>query len=516
MSSQQAQNRYPFQQRQEDRSINQFRDRMHEFGWLPERAERDVGEDLIVRILTNSQPVGIPFYAQLKSVIDLLDRKKGNSLVYRLEVADLLRWESSSVPVVLFVWDIILREGKWATIRSLIQLLDKRNPQWRKQKTITVHLPWGNTTADEGLRLLRTEVGHMLYPLIAADKSVEINVTVSLPYSDETVNDRIQLERFFREGTPVTIDGRYIKQMVFSEWWAEWFADQDLEIRKIEIYPRPHPEPQPVSIMVFSTGHPIVNFPDVELQLIRSGTDMLVFSNEHQNGLINFTFSFPKGTATEHKGNMTFHVNRIGYNILETREVIRFQQAVLSGGRLSILLKKHGGVALYMEFQPPFRDRASGIDLSQRYIDLVEILCFVQEHSGYLIRLPDGDIEAKDIHAAYELKEILQNGRTIVQAKRLSFTTHDLGMLKKLYELHRDADSENMLMIHQEAAESHVVLFDQKIQVGPMTKTIVGTLDVTAKDLEEYIQRNDSAAAFELRLAKVEITEKFANWQRAN
>ena len=229
----QPRDRYTNEQRQEDRSINQFRDRMHEFGWLPERPERDVGEDLIVRILTNSQPVGVPFYAQLKSITDLADRRKGDFLTYRLEVDDLLRWESSSVPVVIFVWDVVLHEGRWDTVKSLVQRLENRRTEWRKQKTVTAYLPWSNTTNDRGLRSLHAEIGYQLYALIAGNRNVEVNFTVAIPRADDAASDYGQLEGFVREGTPVTIDGQYLKEVVFSDWWAEWFVDPEAAIRVI-------------------------------------------------------------------------------------------------------------------------------------------------------------------------------------------------------------------------------------------------------------------------------------------
>lgn len=508
----QKQDRYTWQQRQEDRSINQFRDRMHEFGWLPDRAERDIGEDLIVRILTNHQPVGIPFYAQLKSVSDLLDRKKGDSLVYRLEVVDLLRWENSSVPVVLFVWDVNQRDGRWVTIKSLVDQIDKRKRPWRNQKTITVYLPWDNTTSDRSLRELRMEIGHLLYPLIANDRNVEISLNILLPSSEDNLNDRVQLEKFFREGTPVSIDSQYIQDVAFSEWWAEWFFEQDIEIREIKILPHPHPDPEPVSIMLLSPGCPTAHFPDVELRLIRSGTDLSVFSNEHQSGPVSFTLMFPKGSG-EKKVTVTYRVNHVGYNVLETREIVRLQQGIRAGGKLTILFKNHGGASLSMKFQSLSENRSDSIDLDQRYIDLVETLCFIQEASGYQIRLPEGDISHGDVRAAYELKEILGQGKTVGRTKALCFTVNDVGMIKKLCELHRDGENGSILMIQQDVDESHVKLFGQDMQVGPMTKTVVGKLAMTIEEMEDYIQLNDGTSPFELQLSEVEITEKFAHWQ---
>ena len=510
---QQTRNRYTPEQQQEDRSVNQFRERMTEFGWLADRAERDIGEDLTVRIVTNSQPVGVPFYAQLKSVTNLTKRRIRSHLSYRLEVADLLRWEDSSIPVVVFVWDVNLREGRWQTVKSLVHHLDQKNSKWREQQTTTVYLPWANTTDDAGLHSLKSEVGHLLYPLIAGNRTLELNLTVALPDSDEATADRIQLDRHIREGTPVTIAGRYIQQLEFPDWWEEWFAIQGTEIARIRMQPRPHPDPEPVSIILLSAAHHAVHLPNIELRLMCSGTDRVVFSNELENKAVTFSLVIPRGSSAHMQGTFTFHVNHVGYNILETLDIVRFLQGVRAGGKLSVLFQKHGGIPVSMHFDPQPDDGFGGAYLDPRYIDLVEKLCFVQERLGYSIRLPNGDISAEDVRAAYELKEILQDGKTVSRADSLSFKVHDLAMIRQLYELHLDTASGATLMIRQDAAESYLVLFGEKIQVGPMTKTFVGKLDTPVNELKEYIHQNDSKASYTLWLSDIEIAEEYPNWQ---
>ena len=154
--------------KQERISLHQFRERLEKFGWIATRPDEDLGEDFVVHIYFEGQATGVTFHAQLKSIRNLNKRRKEDYLIYDdIKVKDLKHWEQFTLPVVLFIWDIDLREGRWALVNDLIADLDKRRPGWRENKIKTrVRIPWGNRTDDEGLKKLTRRIGTHLYPLL--------------------------------------------------------------------------------------------------------------------------------------------------------------------------------------------------------------------------------------------------------------------------------------------------------------------------------------------------------------
>jgi hypothetical protein len=130
--------------------------------------------------------------------------------------------------VVLVVWDVDLRDGRWAILQDVIKDFDKHNPNWRTQKNKTIHIPWQNTTDDQGLVSLRQAVGRRLYPIIAKGRIPEIRLKASFPDSSEGRPVRDEFVRFSEEGAPFILDGKYLDELTFSNRWMEWFGGFDL------------------------------------------------------------------------------------------------------------------------------------------------------------------------------------------------------------------------------------------------------------------------------------------------
>jgi hypothetical protein len=141
---------------QEKKSRLQLEECLSDFGWHLSSPNPDLGEDFIVEVYHQGRNTGVAFYVQEKSVTNLEERKtKDNRLVYTLKVKDLKHWDKFSLPVVIVVWDVNLREGKWGLAKDLISSLDRNNPKWRKnKKDVQVHIPWENGTNSDGLKRL--------------------------------------------------------------------------------------------------------------------------------------------------------------------------------------------------------------------------------------------------------------------------------------------------------------------------------------------------------------------------
>lgn len=109
-------------------SRNQFAERLIQFGWMPHVPE-DLGEDFIVHVYFEGRATGVVFHVQIKSIINLQQRRRrrGKYVAYDdFKIKDLKHWDGFSLPVVLVVWDIDLREGRWLLVKDAIAYLDQR------------------------------------------------------------------------------------------------------------------------------------------------------------------------------------------------------------------------------------------------------------------------------------------------------------------------------------------------------------------------------------------------------
>src|SRR5258708_16699255 len=142
--------RFTSEKQQELIRRSQFCERLVEFGWIPVSSE-DLGEDVIVHIYFEGRATGASFYVQEKSIINLDARRKGDFLPYSFEVKDLIHWEKFVQPVILLVWDIKLREGRWTLLKDAIKEIDQKRPKSRGQKETTLHIPSHHTTHNDTL-----------------------------------------------------------------------------------------------------------------------------------------------------------------------------------------------------------------------------------------------------------------------------------------------------------------------------------------------------------------------------
>src|SRR5258706_6223948 len=209
--------RFTPEKQQELISRNQFCERVVEFGWIPVPPE-DLGEDFIVHIYFEGKATGASFYVQEKSIVNLDARRKGDFLPYSFEVKDLLHWEKFVQPVILLVWDIKLRQGRWTLLKDAIKEIDQKHPKWRWQKETRIYIPCENTTDNNGMQKLRYQICKFMSPIIYKDKDLDMTMKISLPDSQEGAEVAEALRKFLDDGEEVTLKGDFIKSIEIPNW----------------------------------------------------------------------------------------------------------------------------------------------------------------------------------------------------------------------------------------------------------------------------------------------------------
>lgn len=496
--------RSSLQLEQEQKSRHQLAERLSDFGWHFTSPSPDLGEDFIVEIYHEGQNTGITFYVQEKSVTNLSARKtKKENLVYQLKVKDLKHWESFSLPVVIIIWDVNLRDGRWCLVRELISYLDQNNPKWRKnKKDVQVYLPWGNGISDEGLRRLKVEIGKQVYPLISSGKDLSLNMKLSFPNTPEGVNLRKAFDLHIKEGEPVTLKGDVIQELKFSDWWETWFGGFNLKEAEIYISENSQQRAVPISFKIIPSKGKTISLSNLEFRLIQAGTEFIKFSNEHTACPLLINFSLRKEENLIH-GNQTFKFRHVGGDPHEILDFMNFIKALEYGGKLRLEL--HDIKQSYTANFPP--GIVSGLDLA--FYDLIQKLSHIQDKIGHFFKIPKEGILQKDSNSIFELFEIVERGVVHYKNAFMSLELKD-NALQMLLETHKQGKP---LHLRFETDDSYVELFKERISTGPMIREITGVVEMNVSEFENTIIALKPGEFLNVNLINVNGTETLSNWQ---
>lgn len=498
--------RSSIQLEQEKKSRLQLEECLSDFGWHLSAPNPDLGEDFIVEVYHDGENTGVNFYIQEKSITNLQNRKtKDNLLTYNLKVKDLKHWEGFSLPVVIFVWDVNLREGKWALVKSLIASLDKNNPKWRKNKSdVQVYVPWENGTDVEGLKRLKTEIGKQVYPLISFGKELAINMKLVFPKTPSGLELQKAFDLHIKEGEPVTLKGDVIQELKFSDWWERWFGEFDPNIGEVHIGKTSQNRRTPISFrLVPNNGLPVA-LSNLEFRPIRVGTEFIKFSNEHTSCPFLITFSMRKIGGIS-QGNLSYTIRHVGGEPHEILRFLDFAKAMAKGGNLRVSFLDINE-STSTNFSPADQDP---IDIL--FYDLVKKLGVVEDKTGHFFKIPNEGISKKDARAISELFEIVEKG-ILYYTNMVMTLEFNLEGLRKLLDLHKNKKVGEPVQVEMDAPESYVELFEEKIQTGPMTRKITGFWEIGMQELENKINTLSLEESIELKLVNVSGTETFSNW----
>lgn len=400
--------RYSREQRQEDRSEGQLKDRLVEVGWACDRLGRDLGEDLVVRIFDDGASTGLTFHVQLKSTADgdKLKAKKSQELSYSLEVKDLLHWEVSTTLVVLVVWDVRAKTGWWRPIQEMVKELDEGNKGWRKKKKVAVSVPLANGTDESGLRRLRWAVADYLLPIVPKERPMMFSLVFDT--TDEGMAAARAVERAVNDGEPVTFSEGFVPGIEFPEWhrriYGPGYVEQPI---KLEIKPTGTGATTTVGVEADSPEGS-ASLPHIELRTIARGRKRLVLTNEHQRQPIVFRVEF-----TGVRANFSFQQVRPGTTVYEARSAAAFMAAAGgTGGVIRIIDPATGASLLTVSSSRVTAD----YDLAgmRRWLGLLDKLCEIQRKIARCGTLSLEQLEKDPAHEAYmaeTLVRVLREGR---------------------------------------------------------------------------------------------------------
>lgn len=452
-----------------------------------------------MHIYLDGQATGIPFHIQEKSVTNLEQRRKGDAIAYSFKVSDLTHWEGFSLPVVLVVWDIYAREGRWVIVEDAIAALDRGRVRWRTQSTVRVQIPWAHTTDDNGLKRLKQAVGQRVYPLIAAGKDLQMRMTLTFPATQEGQEAQQAFERHIKEGEPVTLRGRTIESLEFSDWWERWFGGYDPDNVELDLGSPGSTQARPVSVTVVSNGGESAHIYGIELRVVQAGTEFARLSNEHQMSPLVMRLSVRK-LDSGFQGSVGFSLNSMGGNVRETHTVLGFLNTVAGGGKLRIDFLGADNQSLSMVVEPQLNAAPDA-----RFLNLVTKLSSIQEKTSVFFRVPEEGIDPKDALVIDELTEILDRGKTTVGGKTVIIEVKGeaLGIL---LDVHRQGKPVHFRLT---TLDSFVEIFQIVVSTGPMTREVTGYVEMSVNELESAIQNLSPDSFLPVRIINAKVIESF-------
>ncbi len=493
--------RNPPELTQEAISRNQFMERCEEYGWPAELIERDLGEDILVRIYDRGQSSGLSFMAQLKSSRDLSTYGiRGEQISYRFRVEDIEHWEDTVPPLVMVLWDIEQRHGYWITVAEAVDGLDDRSPGWQSQQTVAVHVPLANSTDNPGLKRLRAELAEYCFPSISRGRPLEFNVRFIFPKTAEGVTARRELEEHYKTGKAVETDGQFIDAVEFPDWWTRLYGEQPDEVATMKMEPRPAEQSMPVKIEMLPEQAEAASIDYVELRQRRGGTEEASFSNEGRGIPLRFHFVFNRA---DRRFTMSVKVKGPGADVCETLQMLRFIRALAAGGQLRLTFLGERQVL----------DASAPPGLIQKPPDqlmgLLDKLCLIQEEMGQILSLPsDWSISEEDARTAEELANVIRTGRATLQNMALTLRLDKDAILAML----NTCRTGRPVQLTLSTAESESELLGVKIPLGPATFRVTATLEVSVDNLKEEAEQLTEDQTFPVRFVTANVFEEFANW----
>lgn len=494
--------RYTKQQKQEQKSRNQFAERIGDFGWIVNPTTIDLGEDFFVSIYEKGASTGLTFLVQLKSTSRLASlRHSAKEIAYSLKVKDLKHWSVSAIPVVIVVWDVQAKNGMWITVNDAVAQLEQRLPKWQERKQVQIRIRVGNKTDDAGLWELRRVIADIFYPIVSKGKDLLITPKFAFPKTPEGITAFESLKRHIETGDEVTITGQFVQDFHISDWWTRLYGEIEFTPEgEITLGPAASDKTIPATLEIKTGSGRGATIQYLELRDVKRGTVQITLTNEHQQYPLHFRIAIG---VSNHQIELSMKFEAVESNTKMALEAMEFLTALRVGGkgRLAFLPNRSS-----IRFDLP---RQSVPEMTTRALEVFRKLALIEDKFSVAFVLAEGwEIENGDFEMIEELWDVIATGRSLPRRATLTFNAKKAA-LPTLIEAARSLQPFHMRLVSD---ESHIALLGRVIEMGQLTRYIKGRMANPIEELELFQQRSSEEQELQIKIVDAEVVDEFENW----
>jgi hypothetical protein len=409
--------RWTPQQKQSAISVADIEKLFLQNDWIPQTPKIDLGEDFLVQIYHDGNWTGLSVYVQLKSTdITIEDQSEQTAFSFGLEVKDILHWDVSVVPVFIFVWDIEKLRGLWISIFDVVKELDTTHPNWRQSKPYskpTIHIPLTQSVDTRGLKTIQRFLANYFMKTFVEkyQDDLELELLLEIPNDDA---GRAFLARFNEaqaKGLPIEIDGQYISEAKFSEWYRK-MVGAPAGLKRLLLEPVVDRTSRPTRIELVMRNGKVEPLAFVDLKIERDGIEEGVSSNKHQPIAIHVTLTINK---INHSLAVDYQLNNPGQNVQDTKNALSFMRAINTAERMRLISLKDYTM---LELSAP--SRRTKLRFDSEYTKLINRLVYIQRRLHVFLKLNDWTIPPEDELTINETYMLLKKRRVQFSNKYLT------------------------------------------------------------------------------------------------
>ena len=470
------------------------------FEWIPQDFDKDLGEDIFIRIYDQGNATGLSLYIQHKSVQNIAShRLKAGSISFGIETKDLIHWENHDPPVFLVVWDINLEKGWWIGIDGAIKELRNIWPDWRSKKEIRVHIPSTNCLDENGLKQIRQILAERIYPLIVSGKEQTIHGKFAFPKTSQGLAKLKEFQNFIDKGDPVTIEGEYIEQFDPPPEWARLFGDIDPKEMNLAMGVLPS-KPLPWRIDILGAGYERERLDWVELHVEKSGLVEMTLTNADKIFPYEITIILNHVT---HIIQFTLTVQFVGMDAYLAKQGVNILKILSSGGRVELTLLKNNAKTII-----PIQD-GSIPPPNPESVEFIDNLYKIQKATRVELLIPElGLITYGDFINSSILVSILETGRY-----RPDGTLFTIELPKStISDLVEKSPSNDIVYFRMVTENVAIELFSKQVDLGPMTRYITGKWEIPIEQARTWLAQADETSYFKAQFSILDIYEEYDNW----
>lgn len=382
------------------------------------------------------------------------------------------------------LWELIQKHlpqrAVWDKLDEAMRVFDERLPDYQ----VAVHfVPGGPAISISPKR-----------PNDPGTKPLNFSGRFRFPNTPEGQQKLEELQRHFRTGSPVMLEGAYVEEWNGpDEVYAALGIDPGIPGR-LYIGPTKAERRSPVSLSVIDSDSQIAASLDlIDLAVAQSGDEEATLSNEKQQVPWRVTLVMNR---LERKFRLHFRLDFDGVNVRQGLTMARFQEAYRRGGHLAMRHLESGLEVMSAVLAPGTIEPAP-----EGWPDLLEKLAFIQEKTGAHLFMPKEDITVEAVRTIIRTADKIATGVATYHAASvdLSFEAAEYAeVAAQLSEL-------SLVNLRLPLADS-VTIFGVEVPLGPAVAIVEGGT-VTAEQLHAVAEQAMKAAQDELVTLTVAVGE---------